>query len=109
MKFLFEITAYSLNIPVTYKVSRVNEHDFIAETTDANMQSFTITKQYGSWICETGYTHDLALRISRKIDKLRLDRYKNVQNFLRSFLKPATGDGRTATSGNMVKQFAQTP
>lgn len=108
MKFLFEITAYSLNTPVTYKVSRVNDYDFIAETSDANMQSFTITKQDGSWICESGYTYDLALRISRKIDKLRLDRYKKVQNFFRSFLKPAAGSG-VAPSGNMVKQLAQTP
>lgn len=109
MKFLFEITAYSLNIPVIYKVSRVNEHEFIAETTDSNMQSFTITKQNGTWVCETGYTHDLALRIARKVDKLKLDRYKNVENFLRSFFKPAAGAGGVASSANMVKQLAQTP
>jgi hypothetical protein len=71
MQFIFDFTAFYYNTPVFYKISKLGNQEYFAEPADKNMRPFTLKKQSGYWISESGYSHRHAIQIGETIDKLQ--------------------------------------
>ncbi len=69
MKFGLTCTVLFYNTPVFYKVSQIDENDYLAESNDRNHGSFTLKKRFGQWLAESQTTHSLAIQIGKQIDK----------------------------------------
>lgn len=68
MQFLTTVTVFFHHTPVFYKISRMNDSDYLAEPTDKNMRSFVLRKNEGAWISEGGSSEWQGIQIGKEID-----------------------------------------
>ena len=70
MKFLFEITAFSYNYPVFYRINQISQDEYQAESVQNTHKSFNLRRQNGHWVAEGTFTQHQAEQIGKEIDQV---------------------------------------
>ncbi len=73
MKPVFNCTVVFYNTPVFFKVTQLDDNEYLAEPVDNELQAFRFKKKYGEWYAEGQTTHALAIQIGNLIDRSNTD------------------------------------